>query len=201
MAAQKYYAVKKGKRIGIVRTWAECQALTKGFSGAIYKSFTSEQEARDFIEGVSSNQPAHIVAHNPDELVAYVDGSYNKFTEEYSYGMVILEHETVIHEEGKKFKNEFSSMRNVAGEVYGATRAIEYAAAIGKDVGIYYDYTGIEHWAKGEWKTNNALTKGYREYVAAVNTIKITFHKVAAHTGVEYNERVDRLAKQALGIK
>ncbi|ODJ48183.1 viroplasmin family protein [Brochothrix thermosphacta] len=198
MAKQKFYAIKKGHRVGIVNTWAECQALTKGYSGAIYKSFPTKKEAEDFVQGINSAQPAHIVAYNPGELVAYVDGSYNKNTEEFSYGMVIIDNDKVIHQEGRKFKNEFSPMRNVAGEVYGAKRAIEYASELGKDVGIYYDYTGIEHWAKGEWKTNNTLTKGYREYVSSINNIKITFHKVAAHTGVEYNEMVDQIAKQAL---
>ena len=31
--------------------------------------------------------------------------------------------------------------------------------------------------------------------------INITFNKVAAHTGVKYNERADQLAKIAAGIK
>ena len=56
-------------------------------------------------------------------------------------------------------------------------------------------------WATGQWKTNNPLTKAYAgEMQNLSNKISIFFHKVAAHTGVEYNELADKLAKEALGI-
>ena len=40
----KYYAVKKGKTLGIYKSWDECKAQVDGFSGAEYKSFKSEQK-------------------------------------------------------------------------------------------------------------------------------------------------------------
>jgi ribonuclease HI len=45
----KYYAVKIGRVPGIYRTWPECQKQTHGFSGAAFKSFECEQEARNFL--------------------------------------------------------------------------------------------------------------------------------------------------------
>jgi ribonuclease HI len=46
-----YYAVAKGRDgAKIYRTWAECEAKVKGFSGSIYKKFSTEQDARLFIE-------------------------------------------------------------------------------------------------------------------------------------------------------
>ena len=33
----KYYAVKKGRKIGIFSTWEECESMVKGFKGALYK--------------------------------------------------------------------------------------------------------------------------------------------------------------------
>ncbi|KAG0648058.1 Ribonuclease H [Hyphodiscus hymeniophilus] len=47
----KYYAVRAGKTPGVYTTWEECQNNTFGFKGAAYKSFTNEQEARDFVAG------------------------------------------------------------------------------------------------------------------------------------------------------
>ena len=41
--ASKYYAVKKGKKPGVYRTWDECKAQTDGFSGAIFKSFKTQE--------------------------------------------------------------------------------------------------------------------------------------------------------------
>lgn len=38
-AAQKYYAVKAGKQPGVYLTWAECQAQTAGFKGAVCTYF------------------------------------------------------------------------------------------------------------------------------------------------------------------
>lgn len=42
---QKYYVVWHGVTPGIYHTWSECQAQTKGFEGAVYKSFDSAEEA------------------------------------------------------------------------------------------------------------------------------------------------------------
>ncbi len=42
---RKWYVVWKGTEPGICDTWVECQLRTKGYPGAIYKSFTSKQEA------------------------------------------------------------------------------------------------------------------------------------------------------------
>ena len=40
----KYYAVKKGRKIGIFSTWEECESMVKGFKGALYKSFSSLED-------------------------------------------------------------------------------------------------------------------------------------------------------------
>ena len=63
---------------------------------------------------------------------------------------------------------------------------------------LHYDYTGIRHWALKEWKANNNLTREYRDYFDTIkDKIEVVFIKVDAHTGVKYNEMVDKLAKDA----
>ncbi|MDR1676905.1 MAG: ribonuclease H family protein, partial [Deltaproteobacteria bacterium] len=47
----KYYAVKKGRQTGIFMKWPDCQRSVIGFSGADYKSFTTEREARLYLSG------------------------------------------------------------------------------------------------------------------------------------------------------
>ena len=37
--AKKYYAVRKGREIGIFTDWSECEKQIKGYSGAEFKSF------------------------------------------------------------------------------------------------------------------------------------------------------------------
>ena len=46
----KYYAVKKGVKTGVFDSWAKCEPLVKGYPCAIYKAFTSEKAAEDFLE-------------------------------------------------------------------------------------------------------------------------------------------------------
>ena len=47
MAKKKnnFYAVKQGKNPGIYKTWDECKAQVEGFSGALYKGFSTRKEA------------------------------------------------------------------------------------------------------------------------------------------------------------
>lgn len=46
-----YYAVQKGRQQGIYKTWAECEAATKGFAGAVFKKFPTEATATEFVKG------------------------------------------------------------------------------------------------------------------------------------------------------
>lgn len=197
--AEKYYAVKKGLKTGIFRTWDECKASVNGYSGAVYKSFQNEEEARSFL-GLDGQMEEG--AQNPDWVEIYVDGSYNSATGEFSYGMVVLlggQEETY----SQSFRDEeLATMRNVAGEIKGAEAAMQYALDHGiREIAIYHDYEGIAKWCLGEWKTNKEGTKAYKAfYDKAKSRVKIRFVKVAGHSGNKYNDMADKLAKEALGI-
>ena len=197
--AEKYYAVKKGLKTGIFRTWDECKASVNGYSGAVYKSFQSEEEARSFL-GLNGQKEEGV--QNPCCVEIYVDGSYNSATGEFSYGMVVLlggQEETY----SQSFRDEeLATMRNVAGEIKGAEAAMQYALDHGiREIAIYHDYEGIAKWCLGEWKTNKEGTKAYKAfYDKAKSRVKIRFVKVAGHSGNKYNDMADELAKEALGI-
>ena len=54
-----FYAVAHGKSPAVVTTWAECRALTEGFSGAVYKKFDNREDAEMFlIENTLLMKPA-----------------------------------------------------------------------------------------------------------------------------------------------
>jgi ribonuclease HI len=55
MAKVTYYAVRKGKIPGVYNTWAECESNVKGFPGAEYKKFGTEDAAREYIDVEKSN--------------------------------------------------------------------------------------------------------------------------------------------------
>lgn len=137
-----------------------------------------------------------------DHCLAYVDGSFNVATDVYGYGVILLTHQGPYEFQGNGTDAELASMRNVSGEIYGSMRAVTEALRLGfSAITIYYDYMGIECWANGSWKTNKQGTANYKAFMQQHSRlIDIRFQKVRAHTGVYYNEAVDRLAKQAVGL-
>jgi len=192
----KYYAVRNGRNPGIYESWEECKAQVDGFPGAEHKSFTKKDEAICYL---SKEQGPAVVTGT----VAYVDGSYNIETCEFSFGAVLFA-EDGMHTFSKKFNDpELASMRNVAGEIKGSEFVMRYCLEKGiKEVAIYYDYEGIAAWAQGRWKTNKHGTICYKEFYDAIkDRLKVTFIKVKGHSGDTYNDMADRLAKDALGIK
>ena len=203
--ASKYYAVQKGRSTGVFLTWAECQKQVTGFPGAVFKSFTTIEEAETFVRGTAPVKEASvedILKAEPGALIAYVDGSYNVANHQFSYGMVLLDGKEELTSCQFFIEEELASMRNVAGEIKGAEAAMRYAVEHGfKKLYIYHDYEGIAKWCQGSWKANKEGTKAYKAYFDSIQgKLEVVFVKVAAHTGDKYNEMADRLAKQALGI-
>ena len=223
MAKKKYYAVKVGNKPGIYETWAECEIQVKGVSGAQYKSFTSMNDAEKYISGCEDSsiesdcmkKETEKTATNEEieytikelqenEVVAFVDGSYNSKEEKSGFGVIIVDEkgvETSLYRAfTKQYRADFLELRNVSAELEGVKEAIKWAIAYNKSkITIFYDYAGIEKWADGSWKANKEITKQYVSFIKEKKLlINIKFCKVAAHTGIEYNEMADTLAKNSL---
>lgn len=114
MAKKKFYAVKVGKIPGIYGTWSETEKQVKGFPGAVYKSFSTEEEAIRFIScedikeiknvsdtTTTTNKKIEQEIKNLQdrEVIAFVDGSHSLDTdgkEKYSFGVVLLTNEQDI---------------------------------------------------------------------------------------------------------
>lgn len=215
MAKKKIYAVKIGKKPGLYETWAECKKQIDGYSGAVYKGFTTKAEAEQFIGNNSAftvaaekhdnfNIDEYIRLLDDQTLVAFVDGSYNKLSKTYGYGVVLISKnnplETLM---GSDNHIDYVETRNVAGEIDGVKNAIRYGIEKGyKKIVLFYDYIGIEKWAIGDWKANAAISKDYIVFINQIKpSIEIEFRKVKAHSGIIYNELADELAKKSLQNK
>ena len=211
MAKNNYYAVRVGKTPGIYKTWEECKAQVIGYKGAIYKGFAEKQDAEDFLRGglsASSTDAASDNDENPQvepsvsEITAYVDGSFSS-GKSFGCGCIILKDGEIIAEISKAYEDEeLATMRNVAGEIKASELAMQYALDNGyTSLSIYHDYQGIASWCLGEWKTNKAGTIAYKQFYDDIkDKLKVHFIKVKGHSGNEYNEIADKLAKKALGV-
>ncbi len=209
MAKKKIYAVRKGHKTGLFNTWAECQKATAGYSGAEFKSFTDKEEAIAFLEmktvktvSVDKDKEATGIVEVPENMViAYVDGSFEKSIGRYAFGCVILTPDgQEIRRSGSGSDPAGVAIRNVAGEMLGAMNAVKWARENDYPaVEIRYDYEGVEKWVTGVWRAKTPLTSKYAAHMQeAGNKIRISFCKIAAHTGNHYNEEADQLAKSAL---
>ncbi len=199
MSKKKFYAVKKGKKIGIYNTWNDCKEQVNGFSGAEYKSFETLNEAKDYIE----DKKNEILKNSDSCLEAYVDGSYEHCIRAYGSGVVILKDNKVEKTYSTKGENEsLVSMRNVAGEIEAAKIAMQYCISNEvENLTLYFDYEGIEKWCNGAWKANKEGTIDYKKFYDSIkNKLNVKFVKVKAHSGNKYNEEADRLAKASIGI-
>lgn len=215
MAKAKYYAVRNGRRTGIFESWGECQKQVTGFSGAEFKSFATKQEAFSYLGW--ENQMTDKTKMQPEgeaiaigneegekwpegEAIAYVDGSYDSKSGDFSYGVVFM-YEGKEERFNQRIRDkELAAMHNVAGEIKGSEAAMNYALEKGiKALRIYHDYEGIAKWCTGEWKTNREGTRAYKAYYEKVkNRLQVTFVKVKGHSGDTYNDVADQLAKRAL---
>ncbi len=226
MGKKKVYGVKNGKIPGVYQTWKECEEQIKGYSGAEYKGFSTEEEAKIYVYGtplesikvsekknlkksMEEEEKPPSMSNNtikdPNILKAYVDGSYNEKTKEYSCGVVLLLNGKELLFSKKGNAPHLASMRNVAGELLGAQYAMAFALKNKgkfKELWIYHDYSGIEMWCTGQWKTNQAGTKAYKNYYQEKvrGNIDVRFKKVKAHSGDHYNDKADELAKKAIDL-
>lgn len=217
MAKKKYYAVKIGKKPGIYETWNECELQIKGVSGAKYKSFSTMEEAEKYIvneeeaakeektvDSINLQVEQKLSALKDDEVIAFVDGSYSSKEEKAGFGAILIDDrgvQTPLYRAfTKTLSSEFLEFRNVAAELEGVKEAIKWAIAYNKKkITIYYDYEGIGKWADGTWKAKKKLTQQYVAFLRDKRTlISVEFIKVPAHSGIEYNEAADSLAKASL---
>ena len=188
MAKQKFYAIKAPDGGKIVLSWEECQQLTHGVKGVLFRAFPSRAEAQNWIDGIS--------APVPKGLRIYVDGSFLEGFPKAGWGFIVVENDTEVAR-GSGVTVFDAESRNIDGECMASFQAMKWLDANDKTAVICHDYEGVARWAKGEWKAKSSIAQ---KYVEACRPLvhRVSFEKVAAHTGVKWNEAVDKLAKDAI---
>ena len=188
MPKQKFYAIKRPDGGQIVESWEECEKIVHGAKGLKYKSFSSVAEAHAWISGIEAEEPGG--------LRIYVDGSFMPGCEKAGWAFVVVENGVEVAR-GSGYTAFPAESRNIDGECMASYQAMRWLDLNDKYATICHDYEGIARWARGEWKAKSHIAQ---QYVAAVKPFlfRVKFEKVAAHTGVKWNETVDSLAKAAI---
>lgn len=205
-AIKEGYDVKSNKKIEniIVNTWTECLKYVKGVKGAKYKSFEDMESAKVYLNDTSKLLKKGVDQYPNKCLHIYVDGSYNSATKRYSYGVVAVRNNIVEYiESGSPVDTSKSNIRQIAGELKGAIKAVEYALSRGdKKIVLFHDYEGIFHHATGSWGRKDESSEVYYDKLNSLfnQGIEVIFVKVDSHTGDLYNELVDEVCKSELDI-
>lgn len=142
-----------------------------------------------------------------EKINIYTDGSCLNNPGKGGWGIVIIKPNSEIEEYSKGYQLTTNSRM----EMYAILMALKYVEKHHiSDVDIHSDSNFIvqafnnhwlENWVKKGWKkTKNepvANSDIWKIIYPLYKKLNVNFIKVKAHSGIEYNERVDELAKAA----
>ena len=210
--AKKFYAVKRGRKTGLFTVWAECAAQVKGFQGAVYKGFMTEEEARAWLGGADARteQPraaaemAEPSAPNADYII-HTDGSCLRNPGGAGGWAAVIETAATGAVEEKSGGDPETTNNRM--ELTAALMALS-AVPEGARVALYTDSQYLKNaftkfwlpaWKKRGWKKADGepvLNQDlWVQLDAAFATRQVQFHWVKGHAGNPRNERCDALAR------
>lgn len=138
----------------------------------------------------------------------YTDGSYVKDNPNTVSGgiLVLVDGEPCYASTVRLTDKELASTRNAGGEVVAALRAFSLLSALmdGVDpsqaaIRVFYDYVGVYNFYSGKWRANNPFMKQYQiESRKLLERLNVKFFWVKSHSGNQYNNAVDWLARGRL---
>lgn len=195
-----YYAVRVGRNPGIYPTWDACKAEVNGFYGAKFKKFVTHEEAVNFINETGSAPIQQIV-----NLHIYTDGS--SVNKKAGWAFVYIRNNQIEKEE---YGLVTGVGTNNTGELTAILKAVS-SVTTSEPVIIFSDseYSvkaltlWVMGWEKNGWKTsaggevkNQHIIKPIYEQLKQKPNVRL--EHVRGHNGNEWNERADRLARQAI---
>lgn len=210
--AKKFYAVKRGRKTGLFTVWAECAAQVKGFQGAVYKGFMTEDEARAWLGGADARteQPraaAEMAAPSaPDaDYIIHTDGSCLRNPGGAGGWAAVIETAATGAVEEKSGGDPETTNNRM--ELTAALMALT-AVPEGARVALYTDSQYLKNaftkfwlpaWKKRGWKKADGepvLNQDlWVQLDAAFAARQVQFHWVKGHAGNPRNERCDALAR------
>jgi len=218
---KKYYAVATGKNPGIYTEWFGSKGAgiqVKGFAGAVFKGFPTQEAAEDFIKQnagkkrrikpkaplnktKASQKPKPMITPKDGSIVIYTDGGCLNNPGPGGYGVVI--------KNGKKTKELSGGYRLTTNNRMELMACIVGLGSLkkGSSVILYSDskyvVDGITkgwavRWQANGWmrtKKEKAINPDlWEKLLVLCGKHDVQFKWVKGHAGNEGNERCDQLA-------
>jgi ribonuclease HI len=217
-----YYAVANGRNIGIFLTWDECNASVKGFKGAVYKKFSTQSEAEQYLQTHTRSPKVDETATETDtketaiDYYVYTDGACsNNGRKTAKAGIGIYFGMEDARNRSKKIEGKQTNNTAELTAIIETYGLIASDLENGKKVGIVSDSEyaircvttyGEKCFQKG-WQQeipNKELVK--MAYEIYKNVENVQFIHIRAHTNNSDahsvgNDHADRLANQAIGLE
>lgn len=155
-------------------------------------------------EPIVAQKPTPVAPAPKKTLFAFVDGSWTPNNPDvFGSAFVMVEKTGDVSRKMGDWARAFAdkdaaASHNVAGEVYAAIAAMEWANRRGIPICIVYDYNGLEKWCTKEWKAQKPISQKLTACYDRMPKGLITFRKVAAHSGNKWNDLADELARNAI---
>ena len=215
MAKKNFYAVKKGLKPGIYSTWKETEAQVIGFPGAMYKGFSTREDAQNWMQSdesfTSRKQGTVTAAHRsfskvkPGEVVVYTDGGALNNPGPGGWGTVIIR-----PTEEKELSDGYRLTTNNRMELMACIMALRELQGESSKILLHSDSSYVVNgmtkgwvwkWRKNGWRKadgNAVLNQDlWSELLHLSETLDINFIWVKGHAGNPLNERCDKLAVKA----
>lgn len=216
-AMTKYYAVAIGRTPGhIYRQWSQCEPQIRGYPGAKYKSFPTEEAAQQWlqqyqVEPIGQPTPEAVRASEetvlqPNHLYVFTDGSCRD--QRGGWGAVFVWNGEIIQRWSGPVP---STATNNIAELYAIQRVVTGFDQLGvpslticpdSDYSIKSLTLWVKGWRRNGWRTSKGDPVANRQIIETLAEQidllgpKVVFQWVPGHAGNRYNEEADRLANE-----
>ena len=221
-----YYSVHLGRKPGIYSSWSECQQQVSKFSGAIYKKFSSREEAEYFLQSGQIPRPqkkvvpvlpeSQKVIPKSDILYIYTDGSCPGNGKDGCQGGIGVYFRDSNYKDISEPWNDHPTNQKM--ELIAIQKALEKVYPDQDKYTSIQLYTDsqysidcvtkyISHWIKNNWINSKHEPVKNKEIIQSIYELKIQFKNLSlnhinSHTRKQDqhslgNERADQLAFKA----
>ena len=204
--AWRFYAVRKGKRTGVVTSWEECKEMTLGYAGAEYKGFNLEEEANEYLKtgkvpmgsaGVTVDKP-----DSPDAVNVYARGTYVGGV--LDIGVVIEGQSKVCELFGDILCKDYP-VNVFVGELVATMVAAQLCRDMSfTNINIVFSYDGVEKWFNGDWAARGSIQNEYLKCLTWLSRncfMKFTFTKGKKNSRIRFLNDAEKLITRASNNK